>query len=178
MAEIPETVEQIFETDEKLVTGHHAWPLERLLETDGLYIFKDICERLKIDSLDLKNNANAIRNDGSCPWEVMGCRKLFNHWYVRIKVFAPFYKKKFQSDIKHIEDGINKEQVLNLKGLFYLSEVSKILELSPWRVRYRVMKYPNSKTEMGVWKDGHYYIIQMEIFAIWYRTFICTEKKP
>ena len=94
---------KIFEEDEMVfMKVHHDWTREELLAQNGLFFLKDICGPLEITPARVKNKVTEIRAGEASPWSVMGIRKVWSHWIVRMTVFAPFYRKYFQDRTRAI----------------------------------------------------------------------------
>ncbi len=90
-------MEKLFEDDEVVRAFHPNWSAEHLLAQNGLFALKDIARCLAIHSPLVKMRARRIRDSGRCPYAVMGCRKIWTHWFVRMKVFAPYYLKHLKA---------------------------------------------------------------------------------
>jgi len=170
-------VEKIFESDDVLIKYESCWSLEQLLDKKGVFLLKDISDLLSIKSLLIKRRAEAIQDSGRSTWEVMGCRKIWNHWYVRMKVFAPYYLTNFRPSVVCLSPDWSVNEILAQEGVFALSDVSKRLNIKASSVRYLVKKSPNSKTEMGIWKVGNIYAVRMERFSVWYAKYKTRKKR-
>lgn len=166
-------VEQIFDKDEMALSEVHGdWDAETLLKQKSIFYLKDIVDTLEIDPLKVKRRANEIQKKGRSPWEVMGVRKMWTHWIVRMTIFAPYYKKNFEPKISRIESSWDGNTLLKQKGIFLLTAVCKLIPFSAHQLRYRAKRNPQSKTEYGIWKekDLNAFVVDMEIFSKWVKT--------
>lgn len=166
-------VEQIFEKDEmQLIEVHPDWDVETLLEKESIFYLKDIVDPLEIDPLKVKRRANEIQKKGESPWEVMGVRKMWTHWIVRMSVFAPYYKKHFEPRISRIDPSWDGNTLLKQNGTFLLTSVCKLIPFSAHQLRYRAKRNPNSKEEYGIWKekDLNAFVVDMTTFSAWIKT--------
>ncbi len=161
----------IFQPDEMMLRRvESGWDRDQLLfQDDGVFLFKEISSLLDVSSAILKKKAQEIVASGQNPWDVMGARKLWNNWLIRIKVFGPYYKHHMVSKIKRDlpEDG---NELLESTGLFLLTEVCERLPFSAQQIRYQAKKRgERSRSEIGVWKDPSVggYVCEMSIFSKW-----------
>lgn len=160
----------VFERDEmKLHTFSEKWGPEELLQQEGLFFLKDVARVLDFDPIRYKNRIAAMIRCGENPWELMGTRKVFNHWVVRMKVFAPFYRSSIMSQIRRIEPGWNGNRLLAQEGIFLLTDVCRLIPFSAHQLRYRVRNLPGSRQECGVWRDKEWnvYLVDMVRFGPW-----------
>ena len=163
----------IFEPDEmNLREFEKSWQREELLKQEGVFFLKDITRLLEIDSAKIKNEANKIVAGKRSPWRVMGARKIWNHWVIRMTVFAPYYRKHLQPRIMKLPKSIDANHLLRLTGTFYLTDVCRLLPFSTHQLRYQAKQNPASKREYGIWKDEklNAFVVDMKPFSIWIRS--------
>jgi len=165
-------MEKIFEQDETKAVFKPEWSLDELLQQEGVFLLKNIGHRLGIDSVDIKKRAIAIRDSGKDPYSVMGCRKIWNHWFLRMKIFAPYYEQHLKPKVKKLNPCWDANALLKQKGVFALSDVCRLIPFSNHHFRYQVKKNQHAKTQMGVWKDNQekIYLVKMDVFAPWLET--------
>jgi hypothetical protein len=166
-------VEQIFEQDEMVLRKvNKAWSAEDLLNQDGIFFLKDIVGVLDLDSAKVIKKAREVQEKGQSSWQVMGIRKVWNHWAVRMKVFAPYYRKYLRSWVKAIQDDWDSNVLLKQKGIFLLSEVCELIPFSTYQIRYQANKVENSAETYGIWKDEQLnrFVVDMEKFSGWIKS--------
>lgn len=163
----------IFASDEmNALKVEEGWTTEALLEQEGIFYLKDIAGLLRLNVPKLKARVRDLQAQGKPVWEVMGVKRIWLHWIVRMKVFAPYYRANLlPKDIGQIA-GHDANSILQQKGLFYLSEVAKLLPFTAQQLRYQANKNPSSKAEMGVWKDAglNSFLVDMPVFSKWLKT--------
>ena len=165
-------MEKIFDVDElELVPirNPEEWDAEKLLASTGLFFWKDVAPILGTKTVALMKHIKTLRVQEQSPWEVMGIRKVWNHWVVRMKVFGPYYRQHLQFAVKDVSDHWDGNQLLRQQGRFYLSDACAVLPFTANQVRYLAKKVPNAHEVIGVWKDEdhHRYVVDMETFATW-----------
>ncbi|CAM2069899.1 hypothetical protein SCOR_31270 [Sulfidibacter corallicola] len=166
-------VERIFAEDEmELSEVDPQWDSDTLLNQRSIFYLKDVVGLLKLDPLKVKRRAGDLLKREENPWHVMGVRKMWTHWVVRMAVFAPYYRQHFKSKIVAVDPAWNGNLLLQQRGLFLLTAVCKLIPFSPHQLRYRAKKNPDAKTEYGIWKDPdlNAFVVDMEIFSGWVRT--------
>lgn len=164
------TVEQIFQQDEMALSEvNPEWTQDQLLGQKSIFYLKDIVEPLMLDPVKVKRRANELKKKGKSAWEIMGVRKMWTHWIVRMSIFAPFYKKHFQSKVKPLDPSWDGNTLLKQKGIFLLTSVCKLIPFSAHQLRYRAKTNPKADTEYGIWKekDLNAFVVDMDIFAVW-----------
>ncbi len=162
--------EKIFNEDEmRLMNVYPEWDEEDLLNQEGIFFLKDVAQKLQIHSSEFKKEARAQERLGRNPWDVMGIRKTWTHWQVRMKKFAPYYRAHRLPKIQTVEKSWDGNVLLNQKGRFYLTDVCEKIPFSTHQIRYQVRRTQNPKEEYGVWKDDQYkaYLVDMPIFSRW-----------
>ncbi len=161
----------IFQPDEMMLRRvDPRWGRDQLLsQNNGVFLFKEISSLLDVSSVVLKRRAEEIAARGQNPWDVMGAKKLWNNWLIRIKVFGPYCKRHLVSKItRELPDDGN--ELLESTGLFLLTAVCERLPFTAQQIRYQAKKRgERSRSEIGVWKDQSVgsYVCDMGIFSKW-----------
>ena len=166
MSTTTERIERIFEEDEmNLREVDKTWSKEDLLSKHDLFFLKDVVKILDLDPAKVKKKAKEYED----PWKDMGVRKMWTHWIVRMKVFAPFYRKHLVSKVQSPRPEWDGNTLLKQKGTYYLTDVCKLIPFSTHQLRYQAKKNPRAKEEYGVWKDPKLkgFLVDMEIFGPW-----------
>ena len=161
---------KIFEKDEMSLREVQVdWSIDELLAQQGVFFLKDMIHLLRIDSSMIKKRARSLIAKGRTPWKVMGARKIWNHWIVRMKVFAPSYRKHLKPKYRPVPPRYDANQVLQIDGIFLLSEVCGKIPFSAHQLRYQARLNPQPRTECGIWKDQDLgvFLVEMETFAPW-----------
>ncbi len=161
---------KIFAEDEMtLMSVNSRWTQEELFAQEGIFFLKDVVKILPVDPVKVKKKAKEIVERNGSPWEVMGARKVWNHWIVRMKVFGPFYLKNLVSKVRKLESDWDGNTLLKQKGLFYLTDVCKLIPFSTHQLRYQAKRNPNAKENIGIYKDEEInsFVVDMERFAPW-----------
>jgi len=167
-----EEVERVFDEDEQnFLTPKSYWGIDELLSQKGVFFLKDVKNILGVDPVAIKKRAQAVEARGQSAWQVMGARKIFNHWMLRMKVFSDYYRKHFVSRVRRVDPEWDGNRLLEQKGIFLLSEVCKRIPFSLHQLRHQAKKNPLSRQEFGIWKDEDVgmYVVDMEVFAPWVR---------
>ncbi|QTD52856.1 hypothetical protein [Sulfidibacter corallicola] len=165
-----ESVEKIFNDDEmRLMTVKPEWDEEELLGQEGIFFLKDVAQKLQVHSSEFKKEARSIEKKGLDPWDVMGIRKTWTHWQVRMKKFAPYYRAHRLPKISMVDKDWDGNTLLGQSGRFYLTDVCEKIPFSTHQIRYQVRRCENPKEEYGVWKDEQYkaYLVDMDRFSKW-----------
>lgn len=168
-----ESIERIFAEDEMtLGEVKRHWDADTLLKQECIFFLKDIVVPLGLDPLKVKRMCKEMERTGKNPWEVMGVGKTWNHWIVRMKVFAPYYRKNLVPKAKRIPKDWDGNKLLQSKGIFYLTEVCNHIPFTTHQIRYQAKKNPRSRTEFGVWKDKELqlFLVDMGRFSKWVKT--------
>ena len=166
-------VEKVFEADEmQLRSISPEWTAEEMLGMEGIFYLKDVVSKLTVSSADCKKRASDIENDGESPWKVMGIRKAWTHWIVRMKKFAEYIDTNSMPKIRQVDLNWDANQLLGQKGQFYLTDVCEKIPFSAHQIRYQARQNKRTSREYGVWKDPGYktYVVEMESFAKWIRS--------
>ncbi len=164
---------KIFEADELNITQFNRnWSQKEFLGQEGIFFLKDVVKILDLDPLKVKRKVREILGRNKSPWEIMGVKKLWNHWVIRMKVFASFYLENLVSRVRSIEKEWDGNTLLKQKGVFYLTEVCTLIPFSTHQLRYQAKQNPRSREEYGVWKDKELglYLADMERFAPWIKS--------
>jgi len=163
----------IFASDEMTALKvEQDWTAEELLSQEGIFYLKDIADLLRINVPKLKAHVRQHQEEGKPVWDIMGVKRIWLHWIVRMKVFAPYYRANFlPKDIGRITDH-DANTILQQKGLFYLTDVAKLIPFTAQQLRYQANKNPHSKKDMGVWKDPdlNSFLVNMPVFSKWLKT--------
>ena len=148
------------------------WKPEVLLRQEGIFFLKDIIKILEMETSKVKKKANEIRSRGKDPWGIMGARKIWNHWIIRMKIFAPFYKRHLIPKIKKLPPNMNGNTLLQQTGVYFLTDVCRYIPFSAHQIRYQAKRHLDSKKEIGVWKDEQLncFVIDMPVFSPWIKS--------
>lgn len=163
-------VEKIFEEDEMtLGEVDPSWDAETLLKQECIFFLKDIVQMLSIDANKVKKHYKEAERSGKLAWEDMGVGKTWNHWIIRMKVFAPFYKKQLVPKARRVPKEWDGNQLLRQRGIYFLTDVCEHIPFTTHQIRYQSKKNPRSRTEYGVWKDKELqlFLVDMTRFAKW-----------
>jgi hypothetical protein len=163
-------LEIIFAPDEmNLKIPRANWSARELLGQQGIFFLKDIVGILDLTSAHVKKAAREIKASGRCPYRVMGARKVWNHWTVRMTVFRSYYQRHLMPKVKQVERKWTGNELLDQAGIFVLADVCRLLPFKAHQLRYQAKKEPNSRQLYGVWKDPDIglFVVDMEPFAKW-----------
>lgn len=159
--------ELVFEPDELvLIDVKPEWIEEDILQMEGMFLFKEIIQLLKIDRKRL-HYAVARRED---PYGEMGVKKVMGTWFIRMKVFKTYYLNSTAYRRRPVDPSWDVNVLLAQKEWFYLTDVGKLFPFTRL-VRERARNCENPKEEMGCWRDDDFkgYVVDMEIFARWFK---------
>jgi len=165
-------VERIFEADEmQLRTISPEWSAEELLRQEGIFYLKDVVGTLQLTTADFKKKAKDLEKAGKSPWEIMGLRKGWTHWLVRMKRFGEFLHENAMPSIREMDPTWDANTMMSQKGQFYLTDVCEKIPFSAHQIRFQARRNKRSREEYGVWKDEGYktYVVEMEVFSHWIR---------
>lgn len=159
---------KLFQDDELIVKVRPPISPEALLMQAGLFFLKDICFILDLRPLGVADHARTLEASGRDPYKVMGVRKIWNHWYVRMRVFAPYYLSHLKRNIQRVKPEWDANTLLAQKGEFLLSQVCTCIPFSSNQLRHQARK--TAVDVCGIYKneDG-IYLVQMETFGPWLR---------
>jgi hypothetical protein len=143
------------------------WSVDELLEQEAIFYLKDVFQLLGIDSVKVKKAARRIEQEGGHPWQVMGARKLWSHWIIRMKAFAPYYREHLTPPYKEVPDEWDANDLLSSKSRFKLTEVCAKLPLKPHQIRNQAKKLKYPRRDIGVWKDKelNLFLVDMDVFG-------------
>ena len=164
-------IETIFSNDEMaLLKIDPGWNREQLLAQEGIFYLKDVAKKLRLSSVQLKQRAQRLTDSGQSPWKEMGIQRVWTHWMLRMKVFAPYLKDAVQT-IREVQPHWDGNLLLKQKGVFYLVDSCGLIPFTPNQIRYHAHRNPNSREDFGVWKDEHLntFLVDMEVFSLWIR---------
>ncbi len=163
--------EHIFAQDElHLLTVSEDMDREAILATEGIFFFKDIAAILGLESTTLKEQVRALVAAGQSPWQVMGVRKIWHCWLVRMKLFAPYYRAHLQPHVASVQPGWDGNTLLEQDALFALNDVCHLFPITAEHLRYHARKNPSARSEIGVFKDEVAgYVVDTRIFGPWLR---------
>jgi len=163
-------IPQVFADDEmSLLNVDPGCSSDELLAIPGVFYMKDVARALELSPHDLKRRAKHLEQKGQSPWEVMGVRKTWSHWIVRMTKFAPYFRKFMLPALNKVQTEWDANQMLAQKGIFYLNDVCSKLPFTPHHIKYQVRRNPKAREKFGVWKDDEYktYLVEMPKFAKW-----------
>lgn len=164
---------RIFEDDEmKFGKVRPEWSAEELLNQKCIFYLKDICGPLEIKAETVKKRAVEFEQNGVDIWEELGLRRLWTHWIVRMHTFKSFYQTHLQSRVRTVQPEWDLKTLLNANGVFLLTEVCRLVPITPNQMRYRARTVPEAQSTIGVWKDEDLkvYLVDMPVFGAWLRT--------
>ena len=159
----------IFAKDElELMKVDPDWSTERLLDKKAIFYLKDVCKKLRISSIQLKQKAQRLMESGVSPWEEMGIQQIWTHWMVRMTVFAPYLRRNMQ-EVRSVDPKWDGNVLLGQKGIFYLVDVCKYIPFTANQIRYHAHRNPDSRAKYGVWKDEYLnaFLVDMQPFSRW-----------
>lgn len=162
----------IFQQDEMLMRKVNSnWSSEDLLAQDGVFFLKDLVKPLNLDSMKIKRLHHELVAECNDPWETLGAKKVWSHWIVRMKVFAPYYREHLYSWVSRVDSTWDGNTLLVQDGHFYLSHVCRFIPFTSSQVRYQCKKVSTevAREEYGVWKDDQLgkYVVHMPTFSKW-----------
>ena len=160
----------VFHRDElNLLEVNPAWDAETILSQQGMFFLKDIAKELDLEPIKVKVHAAALEKAGHSPWTAMGVRKIWNHWMVRMKVFAPYYREHLINRVKKIPPEWDGNQLIHQKGVYFLTDVCRVIPFTSHQLRYQAKRHPKAREELGIWKDPdvNAFVVDMELFGPW-----------
>lgn len=140
---------------------------EWVLKQDALFFLKDIVGVLNISPHRVQRDAKRLLMEEKDPYSLIGVRKVWSHWQVRMSVFRDYYLNDLRSEIQSVPVEIDGNELLCLSGIFRLSEVCRKIPFTAQQISHQAKKRKNSREEMGVWKDKRFFLVDMETFADW-----------
>ena len=104
----------------------------------------------------------------------MGLRKVWNHWLVKMTLFAPYYLENLQSPYEILPEEWTANDLVapGRTGIFLLTEICKKIPFTANQIRYQAKQIQNSREEMGVWKDEgqKLFLVNLAIFGPWLKS--------
>jgi len=144
---------------------------ENLLEQGGIFFLKDIVHKLNLNSAHVIKLAKALntKENPLNSYKIMGVRKVWNHWVVRMTVFAPYYLDYLKNDIQKVNPKWDANTLLFQTGSYYLADVCKKIPFNNHQLRHQAKRLENSKDEIGIWKDTRTkrFVVDMLTFKNW-----------
>ena len=160
----------VFQEDEmNLIRVDEDWTAADLLEKEGIFFLKDVAPVLGMEPILVKRHVRLIEQKGQSPWQVMGARKIWNHWIVRMKVFAPYYRVHLTKRTRKVNPDWDGNTLLQQRGIFYLTDVCGQIPFATHQLRYQASRRRNPRGEIGVWKDAdlNAFLVDMDVFGSW-----------
>ena len=158
----------IFDTEEMEV---RSVPVEitrdELLAQIGLYHLRDIAKILALDSTRIKRQAQKLHEEGQNPWEVMGVRKVWKSWLVKMSTFGPYYHQHLARPYTNVPADWNGNRLMQEEtGIFPLTQVCRRIPFTAHQLRNQTKKHRNPRREIGVWKDEQagIFLVDIRIF--------------
>lgn len=162
----------IFNQDE-LTPGQvdPEWTRADLLEQQGLFFLKDVAPLLKLSHPQVNRIAQELTAQGKDPYLEAGIKKVWNHWMIRMKVFAPFFTRMTTSKLREVDSDWDANRMLHEEGIFRLSDVVEKLPFHLNQLRHQARLHQRKRLRMGVWKDEdlRVFVVDMPVFAEWVR---------
>jgi len=171
-----------FEPDEIYVDQK----LEGMTESDlmkintGLYKVSEVEKALELPSGALRNLAMKVMEHGESPYRKWGIgNSKISHWVVRMKVFSKRWEKDikplirhYSMDVKSLPRHATPEDVLGFDGIIKLSDLKGRFPFHQQSIKNQVRKKGEaSKEEMGCWKDGNHFYVDVQRFLKWISKF-------
>jgi len=165
-------VTQLFESDEmKFVEVKSDWDIDFLLRQEGIFYLKDVCKILDVAPHRIHKRRLDLLQQGKDPWLVMGVRKIFFHWCVRMTVFSLYCREQIMPSrvAKIPRDWDGNDLIAEGEGIFSLNDVCRIIPMTTHQIRHQAKKLKNPKATMGVWKDPIHksYLVDVAVFGPW-----------
>ena len=162
----------LFEPDEmKFVEVDFNWDIDFLLNQEGLFYLKDVSKILDVATHRIQKCRLDLLQQGKDPWVVMGVRKIFSHWCVRMKVFRRYCRDQILPlrVAKIPGDWDGNDLIAEGEGIFSLQDVCRIIPMTTHQIRHQAKKLRNPKATMGVWKDPKHksYLVDVAVFGPW-----------
>lgn len=151
------------------VPVNSCWTPDQLLAQNGVFFLKDVVPLLNFEPLKVQQRARQIQRKNLSPWQIIGVKKIWNHWIVRMGVFGTFYRKTLVPKVQTIPPDWDVNHLLRQKGVFALNDVCRHIPFSNHQILHQVKHNPNAIWECGIWKDpeSDRYVVDMERFSVW-----------
>ena len=149
------------------------WTLSILLAQSGLFDLDQVAEFLELNPSHIKLAWDQIQRSGRDPWQEIGVRRLFGQWLVWMEAFSGFYLSHLHKNrIRSIPEDWDANRLITQRGVFYLSDVCKLIPFTNATLRYKATD-PKIAKVMGVRKDQvrGTYVVDMETFGPWLADF-------
>ena len=161
----------IFNQDESAFKKVDGLDLATLLAQDGIFFLKDVLPILGLRVAHIQKHMQRLEQNGANPYQVMGVRKVWSHWVVRMTVFASYYREHLVHCVRAVDPGWDSNQLLHQAGVFSLADVCRKLPFTAHQIRYQAKKIDDAKATMGVWKDTEQqrYLVDMRLFGPYIR---------
>jgi len=101
----------------------------------------------------VQKTVRAMERAGKNPYRVMGVRKVWSHWMVRMSVFRKYYAEHLAPTVRRIRPEWNGNRLLSETGCFLLADVCRLLPFTTHQLRYQAKNRANARIALGVWKD-------------------------
>ncbi|CAM2009593.1 hypothetical protein [Acanthopleuribacter pedis] len=160
----------IFHDDEQISGGVDPdWGIEELLAQPGLFYAKDVVPILQLNSLTLKREAKKLETQGRDPYTVMGLRKLWTFWMIRMATFAPYYRAHLQPPFSRLPPGCDARRLWQMEQTYRLKDVCQVIAFKPYQLRNQAHYLANARETMGVYKDPvlGIFLVDMALFRAW-----------
>ena len=163
------SVLRIFDDDEKILYTYKNWPKGELLSIEGIFYLKDLILPLGLDLFYIVKKVRTVRARNQKAYEVLGISQVWGRWVVRMTVFSRYYKATRMLRLSHIASGWDGNRLLEMEGVYPLTEVCRLIPFAARQLRYLVLKDPQSKEKYGVWKDADWnrYVVDISVFGPW-----------
>lgn len=158
-------MDEIFKRDEMGPnTVDPNWTEEQLLEQDGVFFLKDLESTLDINKIEvIRDYRKSPRIPGEA-WTEIGVRKMWTHFIVRMKFFAPYYRKTIRAKAQKVRPEWDANDLLQQDGIFKMVDVAKKLPFSGHQLRHQAKQTRDSREAIGIWKEGKNYFVDMKKF--------------
>lgn len=160
----------VFDKDERIrIMVQAEWSVETLLRQQGMAKLNDVTKILPIKTVDVLRAHRRLMQAGEKPYQVMGLRKLWNTWIVRMTVFAPYYRAHLIPKYQRVDPIWSKETLLRQTGTFLLSDVFHLTPFNAHQLRHQSKLLEDARVVMGVYKDPdlNRYLVDMPVFQGW-----------
>jgi len=144
---------RIFEPDEVAIEVDPAWTREELLQKEGYFKFGHIQEKLGISCIDIHSAAKRVRSRGHSVYATIGVRSFWNNWYVRMKVFAPYYRDNIEPKQQKIPEDLDSFLKDPPKKVYILSNILQALDQPASVLRHFINIDPSPRETMGIWRN-------------------------
>ena len=164
----PGDIPRILDADEILKNLSPPISPDELLDRKGLFFLAQVAEYLPLNKREVIRHARFL---GREAYRVMGLVHLVSRWFVRMKVFAPYYRAHPELRLRRVPRDRETSALRDDTGIYRLSEITPRLPIDPKRLRHRVRRDPDqARKEMGIWKEPKLdtYLVDMTVFGSWF----------